>query len=82
MSTTQEHPVYDQLRTRMVLMGITQERLALTFGVNNSLLSRYLRGMRQLPVGFEARVHAALDRLEAAERAANEARERVMAEAE
>ncbi len=33
-----------------------------------------------MPEGFEERVHATLDRLEAAERAAQEARERVLAE--
>ena len=40
----------------------------------------YLRGRRPMPEGFEARVHATLDRLEAAERAAAETRKRVLAE--
>ena len=48
-------------------------------GIDRSLLSRYLRGLRKPPEGFEARLNATLDRLEAAERAANEARERVLA---
>ena len=48
-------------------------------GIDRSLLSRYLRGLRKPPEDFEARLNATLDRLEAAERAATEARERVLA---
>ena len=50
--------------------------------MHETLLNAILRGRREAPEGFEARVHAALDRLEAAERAAEEARERVLAEGE
>ena len=60
-------------------MGLTQERVALALGIDPSLLGRYLRGIRPMPEGFEARINATLDRLEAAERAANAARERVLA---
>ncbi|WP_425155481.1 hypothetical protein [Candidatus Palauibacter sp.] len=60
-------------------MGIPQERLALELRVDRSLVSRYLRGLRKPPDGFEERVHATLDRFEAAERAAEEARRRVLA---
>ena len=60
-------------------MGLTQERVALALGIDPSLLGRYLRGIRPMSEGFEARLHTTLDRLEAAERAANEARERVLA---
>ena len=68
-----------QIRTRLALLGIPQERIALEMGIDRSLFSRYLRGLRKPPEGFEARLNATLDRLEVAERAANEARERVLA---
>ena len=66
-------------RGRIALLGIPQERVALEMGIDRSLFSRYLRGLRKPPEGFEARVNATLDRLEAAEKAATEARERVLA---
>ena len=68
------------IKTRIIQMGITQERAAVALGIDPSLLGRYLRGIRPMPEGFEARVHATLDRLETAEQAAQEARERVLAE--
>ena len=70
------HPI----KARIVQMGITQERLAVVLDIDPSLLGRYLRGIRPMPEGFEKRVHATLDRLEEAEKAAQEARERVLAE--
>ena len=78
MNITHRHP----LKTRIIQMGITQERVAVAIGIDPSLLGRYLRGIRPMPANFEARVHAALDRLERAERAAAEARARVLAEEE
>ena len=63
---------------RIVAIGFTQERLAVALGIDPTLLGRYLRGIRLMPQGFEERVHATLDRLEAAERAADEARRRVL----
>ena len=63
-------------------MGLTQERVAVALGIDPSLLGRYLRGIRPMPKGMEAKIHATLDRIERAERAAQEARERVLAEAE
>ena len=67
------------IKTRIFRLGIPQERVALEMGIDRSLFSRYLRGLRKPPEGFEARLNATLDRLEAAEKAANEARERVLA---
>ena len=69
------------LRGRVARSPLTQERFAKDLGIEPTLFSRILRGLRPMPEGFEARVTAALDRLEAAERAAQEARERVLAEA-
>ena len=70
------------LQRRVARSGVTQERLALTLGINPTQFSRYIRGLRRPPDGFEAQVTAMLDRLEtaeqAAEQAAREARERVL----
>ena len=63
----------------LAALGIPQERVALELGIDRSLLSRYLRGLRKPPEDFEARLNATLDKLEAAEKAAQEARERVLA---
>ena len=46
--------------------------------IEASVFSRIMRGVRPMPEGMEARIYAALDRLEAAERAADEARRRVL----
>ena len=67
------------IRDRIALAGTTQERVAQAVGIEPSLFSRILRGLRQPPEGFESRVRAALDRMEAAERAADEARRRFLA---
>ena len=66
------------LKARIIQMGTTQERVALALGIDPSLLGRYLRGIRPMLEGFEARVNSTLDKLEAAEKAATEGRERVM----
>lgn len=70
---------FDELRQRIRDASITQERLALQLGFDPSLFSRYLRGLRPAPDGFAAKVAAALDKLEQAEAAADEARQRVLA---
>ena len=49
-------------------------------GINPAQFSRYLRGLRPPPEGFEEQVTAMLDRLEAAEQAAQEAWARVLGE--
>ena len=72
----------DAIRARMAILGISQERFALAMGYERSAISRYLSGTRPMPEGFKERVTAALDLLEVAERAAAEARERVLAEGE
>ena len=65
---------------RIALSGLTQDAVAAQAGIHPSALSRVLRGLRPPPQGFEKRVNAALDVLEAAERAAEEARSRVLAQ--
>lgn len=68
------------LKRRIAQSGYTQERVALKLGIDPALLSRYLRGLRPMPDGFDSRVHAVLDRLERADAAAEEARQRVLSE--
>ena len=60
-------------------MGIRYVDLAQHLGIHATLLSTYMNGRRDPPEGFEARLNATLDRLEAAEKAATEAYERVLA---
>ena len=72
----QNHP---NIKARIFQLGISQERVALAAGYDPTLFSRILNGIRPTPPDFEARVNATLDRLEAAEKAATEARERVLA---
>ena len=67
-----------RIKVRIARSGISQERVAIAAGFEPTLFSRILRGLRTTPNGFEARVSNALDRLEAAERAAEEARQRVL----
>ena len=67
------------IKVRITKLGTNQERVARAAGYDPSLFSRILNGLRPPPPDFEAKVTAALDRLEAAERAAEEARQRVLA---
>lgn len=69
-----------KLRYRIFESPISQERVAEELGIDPAPFSRILRGLRPAPEGFAERIEAALDRLEAAERAAEAARARVMAE--
>lgn len=70
------------IRARIAYLDLTREQVAMAMGLERSALSRYLNGTRRMPDGMEARIHAALDKLERAEQAAQEARERVLAEEE
>ena len=71
-----------RIRGRIAEVGCRQADIAQAIGINETLLNTYLRGRRPMPEGFEERVHTALDRLEAAEQAAEEARARVLTEGE
>lgn len=74
------HMTHSDIQQRIAKLGMTQERLAQQLDYDPTLFSRLIRGLRAAPHGFEERVSRALDRLEAAERAAEEARARVLAE--
>ena len=66
------------VRIRLAGLGRSQDWLAREIGMHPTLLSRVLRGLRQKPADFEARVEAALSRHEDAERAAEAARAAVL----
>ena len=68
-----------KLRGRLAEVGVTQQDLADALGINATLLNHFLKGRRKPAEGFEERAYAMLDRLEAAEQAADEARARVLA---
>ena len=70
--------VLQRIRGRMAEVGVTQQDLSKALGVNSTTLNLYINGRREPPPDFEARATAALDRLERAEKAAQEARQRVL----
>ena len=70
---------HSHIRGRIAEVGITQHDLADAIGIHATLLNHILKGRRPPPADFFERVNAALDRLEAAKKAANEAWERVLA---
>ena len=72
--------IHVRIKGRIFRAGVTQEQIAQAMGIEPTLFSRILRGLRPMPEGFEQRIHATLDRLEAAEKAAQNARERALAE--
>ena len=67
-----------EIRGRMAQLGVTQQELAIAMGYERSAITRYLTGARPMPEGFEARVHAALNRLERVKRAGQDAESRAM----
>ena len=66
------------LRQRVRSSAISQDRLARALGMDRSWLSRILSGKQRMPADFEERLNHALDALENAEAAAEEARRKVM----
>lgn len=73
-------PEIRQLRGRLAEIGIQRQVLAKSLGMDPSTLSAILHGRRRVPESFLARATAALDIYEVAERAAQEARARKLAE--
>ena len=68
------------IRGRIAQVGVRQADVADIIGIHETLFNAILRGRREAPKGFCEQVHATLDRLEKAEKAAQEARERVLTE--
>ena len=64
----------------MAELGITQQDLADSLGINSTLLNHILKARRQPLPDFKAKVNAALDRLERAEKAGRKAYEKALAE--
>lgn len=67
------------LKIELARRGLTQAPVAGALGVSATTFSSYIQGYRPLPVGFRKRFHAALDLVERAEAAADEARRKVLA---
>ena len=68
------------IRRRVATSTVTQEAIAAEAGYDQTAFSRILRGLRKPPPDFEDRVYEAIDALECAEMAAEEARRRVLAQ--
>ena len=66
------------IRVRIARIGVTHRRVAATAGYDHTAFSRHLSGDRPPPCDFVERVSSALDVIEAAEMAADEARRRVL----
>lgn len=73
---------HGELKDRIQRRRFLQEDVAQACGFNESYFSRALRGRVETADDFAEKVSATLDRMEQAERAADAARARVMAEAE
>ena len=67
-----------EIRDRLKLAGIAQQRPAQMLDIDRSDVSRILSGLRRPSADFVERAISALDALETAEMAAEEARERGM----
>lgn len=70
----------NSIRARLAALGRGQDWLARQIGMHPSLLSRYLRNIRQPPADLPARIDAVLTRHEQAERAAATARAAALAD--
>ena len=71
-----------KIRGRMAETGLRVRDVAMQLGISETAVTAILNERSPLPEGFGERVHGALDRLEAAEAAAAEARQKVLAEGE
>jgi hypothetical protein len=67
-----------QLRARIAAAGVKHVDIAQQTGMNPTAISAILSGRRKMPKRFEARLLRAVGKLEAAERAANAARAKVL----
>ena len=67
------------IKARMARSGISQTMLARRLGMSQGGLSQLFQGARPWPAGLEERMLAEVERLAAAEQAASEARDRVLA---
>ena len=77
---TVEAEARKKIKGRIAEAGVRRRDVAHAIGYSESMFSLILQGDRTMPLDFDSRVRAAIDRLETAEKAAQEARERVLAE--
>ena len=70
----------DTIQVRVRQSPASQEQVAQEAGYPVTAFSRMLRGLRRRPDDFEDRVYAALDALECAAMAAEEAHRKVLAQ--
>ena len=66
------------IRVRLVRLGLSERKFATLLGISQPTLNARLNGYRRVPAGFEAQCVEALDVWEEAERAAAEARAKVL----
>lgn len=69
-----------EIRLRMVDGDVTQRQVSVEMGVSESTLSMWIIGRHPMPEGTKERIFAAIDKIAKANRAAEEARQRVLAE--
>ena len=77
---TIEAEARNKIKGRIAEAGVRRRDVAHAIGYSESMFSLILQGDRTMPLDFDSRVRAAIDRLETAEKAAQEARKRVLAE--
>ena len=78
MTDTEVGGVLLQLRARIAAAEVEHVDIAQLTGMNPTAISAILSGRRKMPKRFEARLLRAVGKLEAAERAANAARAKVL----
>ena len=66
------------IRARLVRLELSERKFAKLLGISQPTLNARLNGDRRVPAGFEAQCVEALDVWEQAERAATEARAKVL----
>ncbi len=71
--------IVPRLRARLATLRVRHVDIAHQLGIHPSLLSAFLNERRELSPDFEKRITAAVDLLEEAEKAAQEARQRILA---
>ena len=78
MTDTEIGGVLLRLRGRIAEVGVMHCEVGGLMGIDPTRFSAILHGRRKMPKGFEVRMLRVLTRMEAAERAANAARAKVL----
>ena len=69
----------NSLKVELARRGLTQASVAEALGVSPTTFRSYIQGHRPLPSGFSERFRAAMDLVERADAAAEQARRNVLA---